>query len=719
MELFCFERRDFWACLVLIALIAIVFGQALTFDFIRYDDGEIIYAHPQVHQGLTWSTFVWSLTHFHFYLYIPITTLTHLADMSLYGDWASGHHLTSLLFHGASAVLLYLALVRMTGNRWSSFFVAAVFAVHPLRASSVVWLASRKDVTSGMFFMLVLLSYASYARRPSLVRYVLVAFVFTCGLLCKPILTTVPCVLLLLDWWPLERIPRSLQHGRETLRKVWWLCIEKIPLLMLSACASFISFRAETLDTGYRTADAIPLTQRLGDAALNYTRYIYHLLDPRHVSIHFPPLDFVWTWPQVAGACIFLGSVSLFVVYFWRRRYLAVGWFWFLGMFIPVIGLVRYDHAPYASRHTYLATIGLLLLLGWGVPDLIRGVTRNRTPHYVLASFALGVVGVLTAFGVWQVSFWRNTETVFQRALAVTERNDVAHKKLGRLLLEKNKPAEALAHFQAAIKASPANSDGYYQLGSALFSSGQYREAAENLALVVRFVPEDIDAQALYGRALLCLKQYPQALDSLGKAANAWSDDLDTQLYYAIALERAGRADQARDRFDRVEKIAAGNAQETARMAFTAYTEGCLEAASRFYVRALSDQPGNPVWHFNLGSIQLEQGRLEEAVVQLTQAVDLQPDNVMAQVNLGLAMVQLNRAKEALPHFQEAVRIQPKNAACRIAYGAGLAADGNLAAACEQFSEAVSLEPNNATAREHFEKNCRTPNAAGNAVSAQ
>lgn len=410
------------ALALLAAMVAVVFGQTRAFDFLLYDDPGIVYRHAQVCAGLTGSGIVWAFTHAHPYMWMPLTTLTHMLDVSLFGLWAGGHHLTSVLLHAVNSMLLYVVLRRFTGRAGLSFVVAALFAVHPLRAESVVWISSRKDLTSGLFFMLTLLAYHWYAARPNWKRYGAVAACFALGLMCKPTLIPLPGLLLLLDWWPLER----LQWGN-ALRRV----VEKTPLILVAVLRTALEFRTQDASLDAASFAQVPLSARIAETASNLVVYVGHWLYPVPLAIHYPrPLEAPLLWPG-AIALVVLLAVTFVLLMVRRHRALAVGWFWYLGMMLPMAGVIQYGHAVMADRYTYLPHIGLAILAVWLVDALLApelSAVRRWTARIAAAACLL----VVTLLGWWQVGYWRDTETVFRRALAVTSGNDVALLKLGR-----------------------------------------------------------------------------------------------------------------------------------------------------------------------------------------------------------------------------------------------------------------------------------------------
>jgi tetratricopeptide (TPR) repeat protein len=413
-----------------------VFGQTLGHDFVNYDDDSYIHTQPEIVRGFSVEGVRWAFTNRHSGNWHPLTSISHMLDCQLYGLNPRGHHLTSVLLHGCTVIGLFFALRQMTGNAARAAFVAAVFAIHPLRAESVAWVAERKDVLSGLLFVLMIAAYTWYARRPSFGRYVVVAVAFALGLMSKPMLVTVPFVLLLLDFWPLRR---ESGLGR--------LVIEKLPLLLLSAAASAATILAQTATMS--SIEKLPLALRLGNAAAAVSTYIWQLFWPSKLAVFYPHPRDQLPLVIIAGSVLLIVGVTIAVIAFRRTRpYLATGWFWFLGMLVPVIGIVQVGLQAHADRYTYLPHIGLLVALTWFVADAMGG-WRAKVP--LLSIAAAGVLSALTWQATAQVSHWRSSETLWRHAVAVTKDSPVAYNNLGNLL----PAADAVPLYEKALGIDP------------------------------------------------------------------------------------------------------------------------------------------------------------------------------------------------------------------------------------------------------------------------
>src|SRR6266436_473608 len=419
-------------CIALAGLTWLVFGQTLWHDFINYDDQRYVYENTKITGGLSISGIAWAFTHIHSLNWHPLTTISHMLDCQLYGLNAGWHHFTNVLLHTLAAILLFLALQQMTGAVWQSAFVAALFAIHPLRVESVAWIAERKDVLSGVCFMLTLLAYVYYTHAPSLRRYLGVVLVFVLGLMSKPMLVTLPFVLLVLDYWPLRRIGRQTSYaGRQLLIPL----LEKIPLIALSAVSSVVTFFAQKGAVGF--TEQLPISARINNAVVSYVAYMWQMLWPVRLAVFYPhPEHRLRLWEIISCLVILICITAVAIALRKQRPYFITGWLWYLGMLVPVIGLVQVGWQSRADRYTYLPQIGLYVVATWAVADLTGLWRRQRT---ILSAAAILTIAVLSWRAWIQTSYWRDSETLFTHVLAVTSNNGVAENNLGIVFLRKGK----------------------------------------------------------------------------------------------------------------------------------------------------------------------------------------------------------------------------------------------------------------------------------------
>jgi tetratricopeptide (TPR) repeat protein len=474
----------------------IVFGQTLWHDFINYDDPRYVYENTKITGGLSLSGIAWAFTHIHSMNWHPLTTISHMLDCQLYGLKAGAHHFTNVLLHSIAAILLFLALQYMTGAFWRSAFVAAVFAIHPLHVESVAWIAERKDVLSGVFFMLTLLAYVHYARAPSIWRYLMVVFVFALGLMSKPMLVTLPFVLLLLDHWPLGRIR---EEGSNVGRQLFKLAAEKIPLIVLSAVSSVVTFVAQKGAVG--ETEQLSVLARINNAVVSYVAYIWQMLWPVRLAVFYPhPENRLPLWEIIASLLLLICLTVLAIAVRKQRPYLITGWLWYLGMLVPVIGLVQVGWQGHADRYTYLPQIGLYIAGTWAFADLTASWRSRRV---LLGAAALLVVAALSCSAWIQTSYWRDSETLFRHALAVTANNDVAENNLGIVFLRQGKVDQAISLLQAAVDLRPDNSPAHENLAKALLQKGQVADALVHYRKLLKLQPDNIEVHNIVGTALI------------------------------------------------------------------------------------------------------------------------------------------------------------------------------------------------------------------------
>jgi len=483
-------------CLFLVAIIFTVFRQTLHYRFVSYDDGKYVYENTQVTKGLTLKGIAQAFTHGSYDNWDPLTTISHMLDCQLYGLNAGGHHLTNVLLHTAAVILLFLVLRRMTGFLWRSAFVAAVFAVHPLRVESVAWVTERKDVLSGVFFMLTIGAYVRYVRQPwSPARYGLVLLLFGLGLMSKPMLVTLPLVLLLLDYWPLNRVAKVTDTTGTTRRDCHFpiprrLVLEKLPLLGLAIASGVVTLYAQT--GALLSFEQIPFPLRLENASISYVAYLRQMFWPSGLAVLYPFAVGGVGVSRVVLSLVLLAGISTGVFIMRRRRYLITGWLWYLIMLVPVIGIVQVGMQTRADRYTYLPQIGLYVLLTWAVTDLCAGWRHRRVVLGVCATIIL--VALILCARV-QSSYWRNSESLWIHTLACTSDNAVAHNNLGNILLEKGSVDEAIAHYQKVLEIKPDSAEAYYNLGNVLFKKGSVNEAIVLYQKALQIKPDFAGAQ--------------------------------------------------------------------------------------------------------------------------------------------------------------------------------------------------------------------------------
>jgi tetratricopeptide (TPR) repeat protein len=529
--------------LALTILSWIVFGQTLGHPFVEYDDQNYVYENPEVTAGLTVHGLVTAFTGVHARNWHPLTTISHMLDCQLFGLNPAGHHFSSILFHTLAALLLFTILRAMTGALWRSAFVAAVFAIHPLRAESVAWVAERKDVLSAVFFMLTLGAYVHFARQPSFRRYLMIVLFFALGLMAKPMLVTLPLLLFLLDYWPLARNPNGTSD--------WWKSIaEKVPLFFLSLLAAIATLIAQRTTVNY--SEELPVTWRIGNALLSYVTYIGQMIWPAKLAVFYPhAADHLSPW-KVASAVLLLGGITA-LAFVWRRKrpYLWVGWLWYLVALLPVIGFIQVGLQGRADRYSYLPQIGLCIALTWALADWSLRSTRRRV---ILGGAAAVIIGALAWQARIQTSYWSSTESLWQHALQVTTENDVAHYNVAALLLERGQVDEAISHYEKALELRPDNRETHYHLsvallqaslGNALTRKGRLDEALVHYRKAVELRDDFADAHTNLASLLARKGETAEAIAHYEKAIAIPPEDAPSHIRLAKLLLQLGRKDEA------------------------------------------------------------------------------------------------------------------------------------------------------------------------------
>jgi protein O-mannosyl-transferase len=652
---------------LLFLAILCVFGQTLRHEFINCDDQEYVYENPYVLSGVTAPGIQWALGATHAANWHPLTWFAHMLDGQLYGLWAGGHHLTSVLLHAANAILLFLVLWRMTGAVWSSAMVAALFAVHPLRAESVAWVAERKDVLSGLFFMATLAAYVGYARHAfSLGRYLAVVVLFALGLMAKPVLVTLPFVLLLLDYWPLGRFrwsPQRTGTGESAVR----LIVEKIPLFVLTALSCVATAVAQRL--AVITLDQVPISWRIGNALVAYVAYLRDFVWPTGLAAFYPYPNGTLPMGQIAGALVILAAISVAVV-LGRRRYpyLLVGWLWYLGMLVPMIGLVQVSAQARADRYTYLPQIGLCIALTWGAVRILSTRPHRRWLGAVSAVLALSA---LLACAWRQTAYWQDSRTIWTRTIDCTSQNYSAHYSLGVTLHVSGAIDQAMAEYQKALAIRPDHAEAHGHLGIALQQRGRREEAIAEYRKALEIMPDYTDAHNNLGAALLETGKIDEAIPHFRQA-------LSGNPYLAQAHSSLGQA--LADR-------------------------GQIDEAVTHYQAALQIQPNAERAHYRLGLALRRQGRAAEAAVQFHQAIQLRPDrtdaiNELAQLLASSPDASLRNGPVAVNLAHRAVQLSGgKEAALLGTLAAAFAETGRFADAVQTAQQALTLATNGGDAK--------------------
>ncbi|HOC56311.1 MAG TPA: tetratricopeptide repeat protein [Verrucomicrobiota bacterium] len=664
-------------CLLLAVATLAVFLPVAWQGFVNYDDSDYVTENAHVQSGLKWANVVWAFTTGHASNWHPLTWLSHMVDCQLFGLEGGWHHMVSVGLHIANSLLLLLLLRRMTGALWRSALVAALFALHPLHVESVAWASERKDVLSTLFFLLTVRAYVEYAesRRQLTERgisrrvsayYLLALGCFALGLMSKPMLVTLPFVLLLLDYWPLMRLG-SLKSGARNggrpsppLACLLSLLLEKVPFLLLAAASSAVTYVVQ--HQGGAVSTSLTLGERIANALVSYARYFGKMLWPKDLSILYPHPGH-WPMWQVIGSAVLLLAVFAGVVLAARRRpYLAVGWLWFCGTLVPVIGLVQVGIQSMADRYTYVPLIGLFIMLAWGVDALVPARPWRGKALALGAGLALAACALLTAR---QVRFWRDSEALFGHAVQVTRDNYLAYNNLGFYLSGRGRTAEAMEHYRMALKIKPSYEDALNNLGHALAGQRRFGEAIPLYEAALRVRPKHAEVHNNLGNALSEVGRVDEAIQHYLIVLEQKPDHADAHNNLGIALAMKGKLDEAISHFHEAIRCKPGYASAHSNLGNALAVQRKLDEAIKEYQIALRLKPEDAQAHNNLGNALAEQGKTEEAIAHYRAALRLRADNPEAHFNLALGLLRQGKREDAAAHLTEALRLRPDYAEAR------------------------------------------------------
>lgn len=728
-------------CLALFCGTLLLFSRAINHSFIDCDDPDYVTKNVHVQAGLTWPGVRWAFTSGDAANWFPVTWLSHMLDWQLLGSNTRGPHAVNIFWHSLSAVMAFLVLRRLTGAFWTSAVSAALFGCHPLRVESVAWVAERKDVLSVFFGLLTLWAYAVYAEkcqkndRGAWRFYALTLIAFATGLLCKPMLVTLPCLMLLLDWWPLQRVS-SFQFPVPSLKTVatddsrlsaldprllWGLVLEKLPFFAMTIASCIITYHVQK--GGSAVAETFSFGTRLANVAVSVVSYIGKFLWPFNLALGYQLPDH-WPLTTVAGATALILVITGVALRQWRRQpWLLTGWFWFIGMLVPVIGIVQVGLQAMADRYTYLPVLGLQLALLCTLREAVLHPAMRK-----LAPAAIAVVLALCAARTWnQLGVWQNSKTLYEHAIAVTKDNYLAysylattllneehykdaercfrraieikpdyaaaryrlgvtlekmgrtdeamatymallkirpnfaaaHYSVGTILLDRNQPTEAISHFQIALRKNPAHDPSYVALGIASARLGQPTEAVAYYEKALALNPNNAEAHYNYANALVSLNRDTEAVVHYETALQLNADFGSAHFNYADLLRKLNRLDDA-----------------------------CAH-----YRRAIQLEPKNAEAHFGLGAALEELGRTNEALASYKKAVEFKPDYADAQYNVGVILLNQNYPADSMGYFQSATNVKPEYVEAFVGLGMASEQLGRFPEAIASFEHAMRLNP--------------------------
>ncbi len=683
------------ACILLLLATLAAYRGLGSNGFVFFDDDLFVTANPHVQKGLQGESIAWAFTTTHASNWHPLTWLSHMLDVQLFGLDPGKHHRSNLLLHALNALLLLLVLHRLTGALWRSALVAALFALHPLHVESVAWIAERKDLLSTLFWLLTLAAWLAFVRSRRAAPYLLAVLLYALGLMAKPMLVTLPFTLLLLDYWPLGRLPVPLRGQAATLRR---LLLEKAPLFALSAASCVVTFHAQRAGGAVATLEHISLGDRIANAVWAYGAYLAKTLWPADLAVFYPLPPGGHPAGEVALAALLLLGLSAGALRLaGRAPYLLTGWFWTLGTLVPVIGLVQVGSQAMADRYTYVPLIGIFLAAAWALGDLVRSNRGWRLVSAISSAALLVVLAVLTHA---QTEVWRDSESLFRHALAVTGPNSLAHNNLGLVLHEEGRTEEAVVHLREAIRIDPEYPDAHSNYGVALAKLGLWDPAITQYREALRLQPGALSPLVNLGQALLRMGRLSEAAECFHQAMEGDPASLNARLGLGSVLQRQNRLEEALEQFEQALILEPDSAATLVAIGQTLGRMGRKAEAIQRLEEATRADPDHFEGHLNLGVAMDHDGRIAEAIGHFQQALRLEPDSIVALDNLGLALARTDRIPEAVEYFMRAVLLDPEAPDARAHLGLSLLRLRRPAEAAEQFKEVLRFHPDHAEARE-------------------
>jgi tetratricopeptide (TPR) repeat protein len=647
-------RRDLLLCLALLLATIAIYSQVAHFEFTNYDDPDYTTANRHVRTGVTSANVTWAFTSSYVANWIPLTWISHMLDFQFFGANAGAHHITNLVLHLLNTLLLFLILQRMTTASVASAFVAAVFALHPMHIESVVWIAERKDLLCTFFFLLTIGAYVEFVRHRSTIRYLAMLVFFACALMSKPMAVTLPILLLLLDYWPLQ------QFKMVNIRR---LLVDKLPLFAMAIAASVVTFFVQR--GGGAVLESLPLGTRIENALVSYGVYLLKFVWPADLAVFYPYSEIPWWKVLLALAGLLAISIAV-ILRREKRQSHFVGWFWFLGTLIPVIGLVQVGGQARADRYTYIPLIGLGIMLAWTFKAFIRKHKWAR-PHLVLIT--LGICGAWGAADFSDLKYWHDSQALFQHAIEVTDGNYVAFSNLASAVRQAGHPHDAIPIFERALALKPHFADAENGLGDALSADKRFDEALPHSEEAVRLEPNLLSARI-----------------NLGAAYSRADRPKEAEQQYRVALQIDPESEQARSG-----------------LGVTLAEQNRFQEALPQLEEAVRINPDYADGHYNLGRVLGLQENDERAMVEFREAIRVDPNNADVHYNLGTALAKRERFSQAADEFRLAVDLKPDYVNARFGYASALAMLENYDEAIQHFEGLLRLAPNFKPAKDGLE----------------
>jgi len=644
------NHRRLLICILLAAVAFAVYFPVRNYGLVHFDDDGYVKGNAEVKSGLNVESIKWAFTTGHGSNWHPLTWLSLMLDCQVFGYEPGLMHLVNVLFHVANTILLFVILAGMTKGVWQSAFVAGLFALHPLHVESVAWVTERKDVLSSLFWFLTMLAYTRYAERPSVGRYFLTLVLFVLGLMSKPMVVTLPFVLLLLDYWPLGRL---FNPKFSTVR----LLLEKLPLIILSAASSVVTFIVQREGGSVLSMHTLLFKERVLNAIVSYLAYLGKMLWPARLAVLYPhPVNSIPVFRAVIYGSILVLITIFFVCYCRRYKYLIVGWLWYLGTLVPVIGIVQVGTQAMADRYTYIPLIGIFIIIAFGVTELLKEKPFGKIALGVLAGISLSACVVVTSH---QLKYWKDSLSLFEHALAVTKDNYLMHSNYAIALSECGRRDEAVSHIAEAVRLVPELPEIHNNYGNILREIGRLDEAVIQYRTAIKLNPKFLLAHYDLGLSLALQGKYDEALEHYKIYLGPDMDMAKFHQDVAEQLAKKGKVDDALGQFQKALIVKPDSAEVLSNFGYALAQSGKPKEAIEYYDMVLVKDPNNVITHGRLALALASVGRISEAIEQCRIVLAARPDDAEMHTNLGILLQNQGKLDEAIECYQKALQINP------------------------------------------------------------
>jgi len=696
-------QSEILICMFLFFMAIAVYGQVNYHEFTLFDDPDYITKNIHVKSGLTKNNIIRAFRFSQLgdsHYYHPLTMLSHMIDCHFFGLSPGAHHLVNVLFHLLNTALLFFVLKLMTGQRWKSAFVAALFTLHPFNVDTVAWISERKNLLSTFFWLLTILAYTFYVKKKSIYRYVMVFISMLIGLLAKPILVTIPFVLLLMDLWPLGRI--KLQKSDSLIRSNYHLIMEKIPLFLLSALWVQISTISNQRIGVLISTETSPMNLRIANALISYAKYLEKMIWPFDLAIFYPyPSKMFPVW-QIVGAAVFLISISFLIFRKWKTLpWLTVGWLWYIGTLFPTIGIMQNGLWPaIADRWMYIPLIGIFIIIAWGIPELFRNWGLKQLILTILAVAFLPVLMLQT----WnQCSYWAHSVTLFKHALNVTTNNYIAHMNLGCIFAEAGAQAgNVKKRFNKASTTLPRHSEPQYRFGNILSNQNNTAKAFFHINKASRISPMRPEPYYNLGKIMANQDKIPEAIKYYQKSLKLSMGYIKSSFALGNIMANQDKLPEANKYYRKALKYSPDFWEAHDNLGNILEKQGKLDESIAHYKKAIKINPEDEIAHFNLGTVLTKQNKISVAIPHYLKAIRIKPDFAEAHNSLGNGLKNTSKLKEAISHYREALRIKPEFPDAQNNLGAALLKEGKTSDAVKHISKALQLDPDFASAHNNM-----------------